>query len=163
MKRYQCLGFAFAAAFVVATSIINRAEGIAPGTNSMALERLVADALEQNPELKFYEAELAAAKAGRRSAGLLPNPELSGSVGHKSSRELATGIGAEGVALVRLGDSTIRMARADRTEESDRQPRCSTRGTWLGAVSRSASVADAHARLRIIRRAGKSTCRARGG
>ena len=99
MKRYQCLGFAFAAAFVVATSIINRAEGIAPGTNSMALKRLVADALEQNPELKFYEAELAAAKAGRRSAGLLPNPELSGSVGHKSSRELATGIGAELVLI----------------------------------------------------------------
>jgi hypothetical protein len=55
MKRYQLLRFAFVAVFVVTTTILSRAEGIAPGTNSIVLEKLVADALERNPELKFYE------------------------------------------------------------------------------------------------------------
>ena len=38
------------------------------------LDGLVADALDKNPELKFYEAEIAAAKAGRETAGLLRSP-----------------------------------------------------------------------------------------
>ena len=46
-------------------------------------DALVAEALEKNPELKFYEAELAAAKAGRKTAGTFANPEVSGSVGQK--------------------------------------------------------------------------------
>lgn len=63
---------------------------------SHALEALVAEALEKNPELKFYEAEIAAANAGRKTAGLLGNPELSGGVGQKSVRD--AGLSAEGVA-----------------------------------------------------------------
>ena len=70
-----------------------------PGpTNFVTLNALVAEALERNPELKFYEAELAAAKAGRRSAGLLANPQLSGSVGEKSIRDGGAGLSAEGIA-----------------------------------------------------------------
>ena len=65
-------------------------------TNAVALEALVAEALERNPELKFYEAEIAAAKAGRKSAGLWSSPELSGSVGQKTVRD--RGLNAEGVA-----------------------------------------------------------------
>lgn len=42
---------------------------------------LVDEALRQNPELKFYEAEIAAAKGNRKNAGAWPNPELSGDVG----------------------------------------------------------------------------------
>ena len=42
------------------------------GTNeapvAVALEVLVREALENNPELKFYEAEILAAKASRRRA-----------------------------------------------------------------------------------------------
>ena len=60
------------------------------------LDALVAEALEKNPELKFYEAEITAAKAGRKTAGLLANPELSGSVGQKTVR--GGGLSAEGVA-----------------------------------------------------------------
>ena len=60
------------------------------------LETLVTEALEKNPELRFYQAEIAAAKAGRKTAGLLGNPELSGSVGEKSVR--GGGLSAEGVA-----------------------------------------------------------------
>src|SRR5882672_10739885 len=54
-----------------------------PGTNSMSIEALVADILQHNPELKFYSAEIAAAKGERRTAGTLPNPEASATLGHK--------------------------------------------------------------------------------
>ncbi len=60
------------------------------------LDSLVAEALQKNPELKFYEAEIDAAKAGRKTAGLLANPELSGGVGQK--RVTGGGLSAEGVA-----------------------------------------------------------------
>ena len=65
-------------------------------TNPVTLDELVNEALAKNPELKFYEAEIAAAKAGRKTAGLLANPELSSSVGQKAAR--GGGLSAEGVA-----------------------------------------------------------------
>ena len=65
-------------------------------TNAVALDALVAEALERNPELKFYQAEIEAAKAGRKTAGLWSNPDLSGSVGQKTVRD--RGLSAEGVA-----------------------------------------------------------------
>lgn len=37
---------------------------------------LVSEALTKNPEVRFYEAEIAAARGGRQSAGQLANPEL---------------------------------------------------------------------------------------
>ncbi len=63
---------------------------------SQTLDALVAEALEKNPELKFYDAEISAAKAGRMTAGSFANPELSGGVGQKSAR--GGGFSAEGVA-----------------------------------------------------------------
>ena len=65
-------------------------------TLGVSLETLVAEALEKNPELKFYEAEIAAAKAGRKTAGAFRNPEVSGSVGQK--RVSSPGLSAEGIA-----------------------------------------------------------------
>jgi cobalt-zinc-cadmium efflux system outer membrane protein len=56
----------------------------------------VAEALERNPELQFYEAEMKAARASRKAAGLWGNPELGGSVGQKRVRD--RGLSAEGVA-----------------------------------------------------------------
>ena len=67
-----------------------------PATPSLSLDALVAEALEKNPELKFYEAELTAARAGRKTAGLLGNPEVGGGVGQK--RVSGGGVSAEGVA-----------------------------------------------------------------
>ena len=52
----------------------------------MTVESLVNRALAENPELQFYEAEIAAAKAGRRLAGRLGNPELDFEIGRKTSR-----------------------------------------------------------------------------
>jgi cobalt-zinc-cadmium efflux system outer membrane protein len=62
----------------------------------VTLDALVAEALANNPELKFYEAEFAAAKAGRTTAGLFADPVLSGNVGQKSVR--GGGLSSEGVA-----------------------------------------------------------------
>ena len=64
-------------------------------TNVVTLDALIAEALERNPELKFYEAELLAVKAGRKSASQWANPEVSGSVGQK--RVTGGGV-SEGVA-----------------------------------------------------------------
>jgi cobalt-zinc-cadmium efflux system outer membrane protein len=68
----------------------------ASSTSAHTLDALVAEALEKNPELKFYEAEITAAKAGRKTAGLLGNPQLSGDVGHNAQK--FGGLSAEGVA-----------------------------------------------------------------
>ncbi len=73
------------------------APAAAAETNLTTLEALLSEALERNPELKFYEAEIAAAKAGRRTAGLLANPEITGSVGYERSTD-RSGLAAEGVA-----------------------------------------------------------------
>jgi outer membrane protein, heavy metal efflux system len=73
-------------------------EPMAMATNAVTLDALVSEALENNPELNFYRAEIIAAKAGRKTAGLLPNPELSGSVGHKTARDRSSSLSAEGVA-----------------------------------------------------------------
>lgn len=74
----------------------NEASSVLSATNTATLDALVAETLERNPELKFYEAEIAAAKGGRKTAGLLPNPEFSGGVGNKTVR--GGGLSAEGIA-----------------------------------------------------------------
>ncbi len=67
-----------------------------PAMSSLSLDALVSEALGKNPELKFYEAELAAAKAGRKTAGNWANPEVSGGIGQKTVR--GGGINDEGIA-----------------------------------------------------------------
>lgn len=67
-----------------------------PGHATVAVATLVTEALAKNPELKFYEAEIAAAKAGRKSAAAWANPEASGSVGQK--RLTSPGLSDEGIA-----------------------------------------------------------------
>jgi cobalt-zinc-cadmium efflux system outer membrane protein len=77
----------------MALTAISQETNSSPG---VLLDAVVSEALEKNPELKFYEAELAAARAGRKTAALLPNPEFNGTVGNKTIR--GGGISAEGVA-----------------------------------------------------------------
>jgi len=52
-------------------------------TSSTTLDSLVNEVLEKNPELKFYEAQIASTKGSRKTAGLWANPEVSGSIGQK--------------------------------------------------------------------------------
>jgi len=62
------------------------------------LDALVAEVTASNPELKFYEAEIAAAKGSRRQAGIYANPTLSADVGRRASRDPGSGLSGEGVA-----------------------------------------------------------------
>lgn len=60
------------------------------------MESLVADILSHNPELRFYTAEIDAAKGERRSSGAWPNPEVTTQFGRKSVR--TGGLTDEGAA-----------------------------------------------------------------
>jgi cobalt-zinc-cadmium efflux system outer membrane protein len=62
------------------------------------LDRLVAEITANNPELKFYEAEIAAARAARRTAGTLPDPELSLEAGRKRVHDAAGRLAGDGAA-----------------------------------------------------------------
>lgn len=90
----------FAATLAVNTVVIAAADGAelsqTNGVSSVTIDQLVAEALTNNPELRFYEAEIAAAKGGYKTARLWPNPEVTGSAGQKSVRE--AGLSTEGLA-----------------------------------------------------------------
>lgn len=54
----------------------------------ITLDALVGESVAHNPELQFYDAEIAAAHGGRMTAGEWANPELSAELGHKNVRDL---------------------------------------------------------------------------
>ncbi len=56
--------------------------GLATGT-PLSVEELVREVQNANPELDFYRAEIAAARAGRKSAARWENPEISAELGSK--------------------------------------------------------------------------------
>jgi cobalt-zinc-cadmium efflux system outer membrane protein len=60
------------------------------------IDGLVTQALARNPELRHYKAEIVIAKAGRKPAGKLPNPELDLDIGRK--RITSGDAKAEGIA-----------------------------------------------------------------
>lgn len=68
------------------------------GDDPVAIDTIVAGITAHNPELRFYEAELAAAKAELRAAGALNNPELAIQAGRKRSRDLTGVLAGEGTA-----------------------------------------------------------------
>jgi cobalt-zinc-cadmium efflux system outer membrane protein len=78
--------------------------GIAPmrAENSSVLRiqttpaALVRQALANNPELKFYAAEIAAAKGTLKTAGTIRNPELHTEAGYKNTRDNSGGPSGEG-------------------------------------------------------------------
>ncbi|MDP3920373.1 MAG: TolC family protein [Candidatus Omnitrophota bacterium] len=68
----------------LSVEVANSADGkkSVPDTG-ISFETLLEEVLENNPELRFYEAEVLAAKGLRKTAGLWNNPEVSGSIGRK--------------------------------------------------------------------------------
>ena len=62
----------------------------------ISIDLLVTTTLSANPELAFYEAEIAAAKAGHSVSGRLDNPELSLEVGRR--RLSSSDAGTEGMS-----------------------------------------------------------------
>jgi len=70
-------------------------------------QKLVQQALERNPELTFFVAEIAAAKGAVRTAGTVRNPELNSEVGYKNSRENSGGATGDGAMLALSVSQTV--------------------------------------------------------
>jgi len=89
--------------FVAATAIL------LVGATALAEtpQKLVQHALQRNPELNFFVAEIAAAKGGMRTAGTIRNPELTTEAGYKNSRENSGGAGGDGAMLALSFSQTV--------------------------------------------------------
>ncbi len=70
----------------------------APARRAFTLRELVDDTLAFNPELKFYEAEISAAKGQHRRAGEWPNPTLGVELGQKRATDASNLLVGEGLA-----------------------------------------------------------------
>jgi cobalt-zinc-cadmium efflux system outer membrane protein len=69
-----------------------------PSPANQTPDALVRQALENNPELNFYAAGIAAAKGGLKTAGTTRNPELNTQAGYKNTRDRAGGMSGDGAA-----------------------------------------------------------------
>jgi cobalt-zinc-cadmium efflux system outer membrane protein len=69
-----------------------------PADDAVNIDSIVTDITTHNPELRFYEDELAAAKADLRGAGAFNNPALAIQAGRKRSRDLSGVLAGEGTA-----------------------------------------------------------------
>lgn len=111
-------------ALLCAASLLLGLGGFAHGEET-TVAALVDRALETHPELRFYEAEIDAARGVRRTAGTVDNPELMTGVGNWRVRDLGTGAVGDGPAwAVQLtqrfewpGRLALRKAIADRQIE----------------------------------------------
>ena len=70
-------------------------------------EALVRQALQRNPELNFFAAEIGAAKGAVRTARTIRNPELSSEFGYKYSRENSGGASGDGAIVAFSFSQTI--------------------------------------------------------
>lgn len=82
----------------LSTLSLLRAATPAPETPSTSWDALVAEIAANNPELKFYEAEVSAAKARRHGVTAFHNPELSVELGRKRVKDPAGLLAGEGTA-----------------------------------------------------------------
>ena len=73
-----------------------RAENSSIAPNHTTPAALVRQALANNPELKFYAAEISAAKGTLKTAGTIRNPELNTTAGYKNARDNFGGPSGEG-------------------------------------------------------------------
>jgi cobalt-zinc-cadmium efflux system outer membrane protein len=104
--KQNVLKLAFLAAVLVVAAVVPMkaadAVSAAPNspavTNQVLLDDLVNEALEKNPELNFYRAEIAAARGGRKSAGAWANPEVSAEIGQKRAKDSSGVLLGEGAA-----------------------------------------------------------------
>jgi len=84
-------------ALCAAGLLIHPAAGAEAGP-AVTVSVLVEEVLKSHPEIGFYEAEVAAAKAGRRAAARPANPELVGTFGQNRVRNAGGTLAGEGVA-----------------------------------------------------------------
>lgn len=84
--------------FILLFASLTLAAPAADVAPSIALPDLVAEITASNPELKFYEAEVAAARGGQRQAGSRGDTEVALEFGRKRIRDVTGGPAAEGGA-----------------------------------------------------------------
>ena len=70
-------------------------------------QALVQQALQRNPELNFFVADIAAARGAVRTAGTFRNPELNSELGYKNSRESSGGASGDGAVLALSFSQTV--------------------------------------------------------
>lgn len=75
-----------------------RAQSPQGGAAPVPLSSIIGEISANNPELKFYEAEISAAKAGVRSAAAFNNPELSLDLGRKRVKDAGGASVGDGAA-----------------------------------------------------------------
>lgn len=75
----------FGAILFIAASL--RAQDLSPEPPPVEIPALVAEISDTNPELKFYEAEIAAAKAASRSSAAFNDPTISLDMGRKRVKD----------------------------------------------------------------------------
>ena len=73
-----------------------RAENSSVAPDHTTPAGLVRQALANNPELKFFAAEIAAAKGTLKTAGTIRNPELNTEAGYKNTRDNSGGPSGQG-------------------------------------------------------------------
>jgi len=94
-------------------------------TGALTISALVTETLAKNPEIKFYEAEIAAARGEGQGSGQWANPELSVGAGYWNVRSPGAGLVGEGptwaVSFAQPiewpGRLSLRKAIADRQVE----------------------------------------------
>ncbi len=96
MKQFSSVSILITSVALFASSA--HGEDAPPAPPPVAVTALVSEVSSSNPEIKFYEAEIAAAKAGRRTAGALNDPELSVDLGRKRVRDATGVLAGEGTA-----------------------------------------------------------------
>src|SRR5882757_4204937 len=99
--KISFLVMALAMAAVVpmkAADTVSAANDSSGGTNQLSLDELVAEALDKNPELNFYRAEISATHGSQKSAGAWANPEVSAELGHKRTKDSVGALAGEGAA-----------------------------------------------------------------
>src|ERR1044071_1610056 len=79
------------------------------GTNVFAdtPEALVREALQRNPELNFFVAEIGSNKGAARTAGTVRNPEFSSELGDKNSRDNSGGRSSDGAVVALSFSQTV--------------------------------------------------------
>jgi cobalt-zinc-cadmium efflux system outer membrane protein len=94
--RQDILGL-FIGVLIAGVALV-RAENSSVAHIQVTPAALVRQALANNPELKFYAAEIGAAEGALKTSGTIRNPELNTQTGYKSARDNLGGPSGEGAA-----------------------------------------------------------------
>lgn len=98
MKSFLSVSRLCPLAGLLLIALPGRAQPVPEAATPASVQFIVGEILAKNPELAFYEAEIDAAKAGRRAAGTRENPELSLDLGRKRVTDVGGTLAGEGTA-----------------------------------------------------------------